>query len=160
MEYTCIYEALPNSLVSLPFILLCVLEFCVAIYGIINWKTNAVSGKICICLVFILLIMFISVTIYNYFDSDTIWETYQNGDCLVAEGIIEDYKVGNEGRPDRFTVNGVDFAVSNSSATGYGYTMRQDSGGVLRNGQYCKIFYVPYKYENVIMKILLVQESD
>lgn len=157
MEYTCIYEALPNRSVILPVIILCILELCMAIYGIINWKYNAVSGKIGICLISFLLLFFITCSVYYCIVSYTIWDTYQNGDYLIAEGIIEDYKVENEGHPDKFTVNGSYFYIPKPA----GWEWEHDDGSrILHNGQYCKIFYVPYKYENVIMKILLVQESD
>jgi len=130
-----------------------------AIYSAINWKKNDIGGKVGMCIVFILMLFIIACMIYNYCSSYRIWTAYKNDDYLVAEGMIENYAAGTEEKlsyPDRFTINGVRFIVSDSPSSGYGYTMRQYDGGVLRNGLYCKIIYVPYKGENVIMKVQIV----
>lgn len=162
MGYTCIYEALPNKLITLPFVLLTLAELFLGIYSAINWKKNNVSGKIGMCIIFVLLLFVIICMVYNYCSSYIIWNTYKNDDCFVAEGVIENYVVGTDEKlayPDRFTVSDIYFIVSNSPASGYGYTLRQYDGGVLRDGLYCKIFYIPYKNENVIMKILILENS-
>lgn len=169
MEYTCIYEALPNKLLTLPFILISAAALLLAIYSIVNWTNNSTGGKIGMCSAFMILLIIIGSMVYTYCSSYTVWYTYENSECLVAEGVIEDYISGTKTMttypeemqpfPDRFTVSGVDFLVSPTPARGYGYTMRQYDGGVLRNGLHCKIFYVPYKGENVIMKILIEQQT-
>lgn len=162
MEYTCIYEAAPNNLFTLPFIVLSAIELFLLIYSIVNWKKNNVSGKVGMCIVLILLLLVICSMIYNYCSSFVIWHTYENNNCLVVEGKIEEYVRGTDEKisfPDRFKVNDIPFIVSSAPPRGYGYTMRQYDGGILRNDIRCKIFYVPYKGENIIMKILVEQHD-
>ena len=163
MEYICIYEALPNSLFSLPFVILCVFELILTIYTIATWGNNENSTKIGMLIaLFVLLIMIVS-TIYGYCSSQTIWDNYKSGDYHTVEGTIEDYEVGTEEKlayPDRFTVNGVHFIIAEHPYTGYGYSKRQYDGGSLRNGLYCKICYIPYGVENVIMKLEIVQNTE
>ena len=108
---------------------------------------------------FVLFIIIVS-TIYSYFVSQRIWDNYKSGDYHTVEGTIEDYEIGTKEKlayPDRFTVNGVHFIIAESTSTGYGYSKRQYDGGSLRNGLYCKIYYIPYRFENVIMKLEIVQ---
>lgn len=156
MEYTCIYEALPNSLITPPFLLFLAAEFLLVFYSVTHWQKNNLSGKIGVCIVCLLLLVVIASTVYTYSSSLPIWEAYKNGNGLVAEGAIEDYTAGTNERgdySDTFTVNGVDFIVTDSPPFGYGYPIRQCDGGVLRGGHYCKIVYVPHNGVNVIMKI-------
>ena len=162
MEYTCIYEATPNKLFTLPFIVLSATALFLLIYSAVNWKKNNVSGKVGMFIVFIMLLLVVCILIYNYCSSYAIWNTYEDGNCLVVEGIIEDYVDGTEEKisfPDRFKVNDIPFIISNSPSRGYGYTIRQYDGGILQNGMYCKIFYVPFRNENIIMKILIEQHD-
>lgn len=162
MEYTCIYEAAPNKLITLPFVVLSVIELFLLIYSVVNWKKNNIGGKIGLCIVLSLLLLVICSLIYNYCSSYAIWSAYEDGDYFVAEGIIEDYVDGTEEKisfPDRFKINDTPFIISNSPSSGYGYTIRQSDGGILENSMHCKIFYVPFKNENIIMKILVEQQN-
>ena len=156
MVYTCIYEALPNKLFTVTFIILSLLELTVLVYAIFNWKNNNSGGKFGMCLVAVLLFLVIGSTIYTYFSTKVLWQTYKDGNCVVTEGLIEDYTEETTEAselPDRFIVNDVEFIVSNSPSTGYGYPLRHRDGGLLQNGMYCRIYYIPYRFENIIMKI-------
>ena len=54
--------------------------------------------------------------------------------------------------PDSFLVDNVRFEIP-CFTTPWGYPLRQQDGGILKEGMYVKIYYVSYKYENVIMKV-------
>lgn len=160
MEYVCIYEALPNNLFSTPFVILSVIELILTIDTIVNWRNNKNSGKIGMLIVLFVPFIIIVSTIYSYCSSQMIWDNYKSGNYYTVEGKIEDYEIGTKEKlayPDRFTVNGVHFIIAESPSTGYGYSKRQYDGGSLRNGLYCKIYYIPYRFENVIMKLEIVQ---
>lgn len=161
MEYSIIYEASHNHLITTPFIIAVVLEILLTIYAAVNWKHNSASGKIGMCIVGMFLFMIISVTIVKYCSTQSIWKDYKNGDYQIAEGIIENYEVGTDQKisfPDRFSIGGTEFIISDQPSSGYGYSLRQYDGGILCNGLRCTIYYIPYGYENVIMKIMIFNE--
>ena len=162
MEYRVLYEALPNSIFSTPFILGCIFAAVVIILSAICWKNNSLGAKIGSCFACAIVLLVIVSTIIGYFSTFSIWDAYKNDECQIVEGVIEDYHVrtlsSNDAYVDVFTVNGIDFIISDKPYTGYGYPLRQSDEGELGNGMYCKIYYVPFKYENVIMKILITEE--
>lgn len=163
MEYGIIYEASHNHLVTIPFIIIVVLEILLTVYTVINWKYNSTSGRIGMCFVGIFLLMIISAIIFKYLSTQSIWNDYKNNNYQIVEGIIENYEVGTDEKlsfPDRFSIEGTEFVVSNHPSTGYGYSLRQYDGGVLRDGCKCAIYYVPYGFENVIMKIELLENTE
>lgn len=158
MEYNPIYEALANHLVTAPFLIICLLELLIGLYAIICWKYNSISGRIGICLIGIILFIIIISIIYEYVSTQQIYKKYTSGECLVTEGVIENYEVGTNEKasfPDRFLINDIPFIISNAPSTGFGYSLRQSDGGVLQDGMKCKIYYIPYKHENVIMKLMV-----
>lgn len=162
MEYTCLYEAPSSRLITFPFIVILVIELIVITYSVINWKKNTISGKIGMVLVSTFLLGIIGATLYDHFSSNTIWKTYQNGEYQTAQGTIEKYTPAVDDSPsvpDTFTVDGKEFTISPAPFTGYGYTERQCDGGLLENGMECKIYYVPYKFENVIVELQIVQDD-
>lgn len=161
MEYNTIYEASHNQFITVPLVIAAVLDVLLLIYAVVNWKSNAKSGKIGMCIVGGFLSMTLLVTIVGHWSSWSIWRKYQNGDYQIAEGTIENYEVGTDEKlsfPDRFTINDVEFMISEQPVFGYGYSLRQYDGGVLCNGLRCKIYYIPYKNENVIMKIMIFRK--
>lgn len=157
--YNLIYEATDNTIISLPFIIVCILELIIVFYAIFTWKCNKIDGKIGLCIVSIILLIIIVSIIFEYINTKTLYTKYETGDFLVAEGIIENYEIGTNEKasfPDRFTINGISFIVSNNPYTGYGYTLRYTDGGILENGTTCKIHYIPYKGDNIIMALYIV----
>lgn len=85
---------------------------------------------------------------------------YRNEEYIVVEGIVENYEIGTNEKasfPDRFTINGIPFIISNNPHTGYGYTLRHIDGGVVETGTVCKIYYIPYKDENIIMALYIFE---
>lgn len=162
MEYSTVYEASPRQFLTAPLVIAAVLEVLLLVYAVVNWKNSAKAGKIGMCVVGGFLSVIFLVTTAGHWSSQSIWREYQKGEYQIAEGTIENYEVGSEEKasfPDRFTVNDTEFIIAEQPAFGYGYALRQNDGGALRNGLKCKIFYVPYKYENVIMKIMLFDEG-
>ena len=161
MEYSTIYEASHNYLITTPFIIAVVLEILLTIYAIINWKYNSIGGRMGMCIAGAFLLFIISVTLVKYCSTQLIWDSYKNNDYQIVEGTIENYEVGSDEKisfPDRFSIEGTEFIISNHQSFGYGYSLRHCDGGVLCNGLRCAIYYIPYGSENVIMKIMIYKE--
>jgi hypothetical protein len=161
MEYSTIYEASHNQLITVPFMISVALEILLTVYAIVNWKHNSISGRTGMCIVGMFLFMIISVTIFKYCSTQSIWNDYKNDNYQIAEGIIENYEVGTDEKitfPDRFSIGSTEFIISNQPLSGYGYSLRQYDGGILCNGLRCTIYYIPYENENVIMKIMIFNE--
>lgn len=161
MECITIYEALPNHLVTFPFVIAVALEILLIVFVVVNWKNNSIGTRIGMCIIGVFLFMIIFTIIYNYCSAQFIWNDYKKGQYQIVEGVIEKYEVGTDEKiafPDRFTVSGKEFIVSNQPAFGYGYSLRQYDGGVLCDGLKCTIYYIPYRFENIIMKIMISKE--
>ena len=135
------------------FLLIC---FLVAFF----WKRNDKSGKIALIVVLIITCCIVGTIFYSYFNQEqNIYNKYKNGDYKIVEGIINDYQSMNieEGwKRDSFTLEDVEFYVP--SLFSFGYSLMQEEGSPLENGMYVKIYYVPYRGENVIMKIEALKE--
>lgn len=152
-----IYEAEPDrGGVSPAFIIVCVMTIALIIYIIVKWRVMDIPARCFICFIATFLCFVIGCCIYTLIDSrDQVYDKYVAGDYLTVEGIIEDYTLAEEGEaqlPDRFYVDGVRFSVP-GFVSGWGYPLKQVDGGVLENGKHVRIYYVPYKFENVIMKL-------
>lgn len=167
MNNSIIYEAKISNEVSVPFIILVVVFLIILIFGIIACVKNPqarIVDKIGPFIVDFILLFIIICLAVNSFDSKyKVWDQYSKGDYLVAEGTIENYEKvkgisDKDIKYDSFTVSGINFHVP-GFATVWGYPLRQIDGGVLKNGIKVKIYYIPYKFENVIMKLELVEQS-
>ena len=156
MEHLVIYEVKSRNAFPVSLIVMwCLCVICM-IFIILLWKRNTFGGKIGMLLALGgLLLVTIGVSV-DFLTSDVVYDKYMSNDYLVVEGIIEEYEIGTDEKkayPDRFRVDDVCFIIANPSQTGYGYSMRRADGGVLENGMYVRICYIPYEFENVIMKI-------
>ena len=75
--------------------------------------------------------MVILVTIREYYITKATLQSYERGEYLIAEGVIEDYDTSfadSRNGPDHFSVNSVDFDITGS---GIGYLYRQRDGCLL-----------------------------
>ena len=90
----------------------------------------------------------------SYFGSMRVYSEYQKGNAQIVEGEVSEYHANLEQNnlPDFFLVDNVRFEIP-CFTTPWGYPLRQQDGGILKEGMYVKIYYVSYKYENVIMKV-------
>ena len=88
-----------------------------------------------------------------------VYGKYIQGDYLTVEGEVENYMPDPDGAnlPDRFSVEDIDFSIPGFT-TVWGYPLRHVDGGELQNGLNVKIYYIPYKFENVIMKIVIFDD--
>ena len=162
MRYTTIYEAKPFYGVSWTFIVVVLLFIVLLILGIIMCNKNPngrIIDKLGPFIVDVVLLVVIISTIYSGLDSKIkVYDKFANGNYLTADGIIEKYEeikgISNEIKYDQFQVNDVIFYVP-SGTTCWGYPLKQSEGGVLKNNLKVKIYYINYKYENVIMKLEL-----
>lgn len=87
---------------------------------------------------------------------------YETGDCLTAEGFVEDLTTTQypDKGGDSFTLDGVTFSYSSADLTLLGYRKEARSGGVVtREGQYLVIRYIPDPYTDT-NHILYIAEKE
>ena len=129
---------------------------CIALLWIAltRWKQKEIGEKLFV-IVPIIVIGIYWAWLYQCITVPDLYGQYQKGEYQICEGVIEEYQPAmvDGGTVDRFSVNGESFIVSDSPFYGYGYPLRQMDGGVLKEGMGVKIYYIPQKIENVIMKI-------
>lgn len=73
--------------------------------------------------------------------------------------MISDYTLAEEGQPnlpDRFCVGDVEFFVP-GFVSPWGYPLKNVDGGILKDGIRVRICYIEYKFENVIMKLEIIE---
>ena len=152
-----IYEASNRIIPSIPLVFVIIADIVVICVTIALWKKSSISFKIFFIFVSFILALVAFSVIYTGIDSTKLYREYRAGKALVVEGEIENYSANEEQNelPDTFSVNEISF--STFSATPYGYSTRQKDGGVLHDGCKVRIYYLPYKLENVIMKIELFE---
>ncbi len=154
-----IYEASNHQLSVIPGVWLILIIALISLYLKITWKTNSASGKICIFIVLSILIVGVTSFFVSYCSSQTVYKKYLNGEYYIVEGQISEYELGTDEKPsypDRFSVKGIPFIVSDSPVSGFGYPLRKIDGGILKDGMRCKIYYIPHRFENIIMKLCVV----
>lgn len=100
------------------------------------------------------------VLFYSYFhEIKYLYNAYTAGDYQVVEGEIYDYTPLNveEGiKYDTFFVDGIEFDTGKMFS--FGYSLMQSEGSPLKNGMKVRIYYIFYKYTNVMMKIEVLKE--
>ena len=157
-----LYEASGKFSISIPFVLLCLADLLLIVFSttrlrrflIGEIRSFTIGEKIFFSFVIIVIsIMVISVG-SSYFGSKRIYSQYQKGNAQIVEGEVSEYHANLEQNnlPDSFLVDNVRFEIP-CFTTPWGYPLRQQDGGILKEGMYVKIYYVSYKYENVIMKV-------
>ena len=119
-----------------------------------HWKQRGIGEKLFIIVPIIVIGIYLA-WLYQCLTVPDLYGQYQKGEYEICEGVIEDYQPAlvEGGTVDRFSINGESFLVSDSPLYGYGYSLRQMDGGVLKEGMRVKICYIPQEVENVIMKI-------
>ncbi len=78
-----------------------------------------------------------------------------SGDNITGHEALDD---GSQ-RPDTFTVEDVEFMAPEFTAI-WGDPLRRADGGILQDGMNVSIYYVPYKFENVIMRLEVLSEDS
>ncbi|MBO5418361.1 MAG: hypothetical protein J6A50_07155 [Clostridia bacterium] len=154
--YKEIYEAKPFYGVNPAFVIFCVITVLIALLVIVFWK-KVDTGVRCLALAIIVFLFFIiSCQAYTSIDAKRkVYHAYVAGEYLTVQGVISDYTLAEEGQPnlpDSFFVDGVEFSVP-GFVSAWGYPLNRVNGGILEDGMCVRICYIPYKFENVIMKI-------
>lgn len=169
MNKQLIYEVTNDvTLFSLPFIIICLAFILVIIYIIKTWKnSDGIVGKFLFLLIPIVMSIAIITQFVNFFKIKHILSDFEKGKCEVAEGKIENYeqyyKIGTmseEDYPDRFFVDGTEFILYGYSTYGIEYFLRQTDGGKLQEGQNVRITFANNFYENLILKVELIEKDD
>lgn len=153
------YEVLAEAKIGNPFpfvlIAFCIIEMILMRIIIGKWTKDKKSISV-VLMSFMVIIAFIAGFYFCAYREIRLKVTnkYERGEYSVIEGIITDYEAVDKDSVagfDTFKVNGIEFRTN--SFTGYGYKENQCDGGVLDNGLKVRITYIPYTYENVIMKL-------
>lgn len=156
-----LYEAQPWYGLSIPFIILCLVDLVLLFLYVFLWRKNSVlSAKIATIFVIVVLTFIIGTLVFSHVDArKKVYGKYIQGDYLTVEGEVENYMPDPDGAnlPDRFSVEDIDFSIPGFT-TVWGYPLRHVDGGELQNGLNVKIYYIPYKFENVIMKIVIFDD--
>lgn len=169
MSKQLIYEATNDiTLFSLPFIIICLAFVFIIIYIIKTWKhSEGTVGKILFLLIPIVMSIIIITQSVNFFKIKHVLSDFEKGKCEVVEGKIENYeqyyKIGTmakEDYPDRFFVDGIEFIVYGYSTYGIEYFLRQTDGSKLQEGQDVRITFANCFYQNLILKVELIEKDD
>ena len=154
--YKLIYESAPSYGVAIPFAIFCIITCLIFLLLIVLWRKFDIGSRLLISFILIFFIFIILCQIYTSFDAKRkVYDAYIAGEYLMVHGIISDYTLAEEGQPnlpDSFYVDGVEFSVP-GFVSAWGYPLNRVNGGILEDGMCVRICYIPYKFENVIMKI-------
>lgn len=151
-----IYEAKPFYGVNPAFVVFCIITALITLLLVIYWNEvdRGVHWFISFIIAFLLFIIFCQV--YTSIDAkNKVYDEYEAGNYLVVEGTINDYILAEDGQPrlpDRFNVNDIEFSIP-GFVSFWGYPLKSVDGGMLKNGMSVRIYYITYKFENVIMKL-------
>ncbi|MBR6427447.1 MAG: hypothetical protein IKS28_06435 [Clostridia bacterium] len=137
----------PIIIVIVVLTIISLITFC------IFWKKRNWLERLFWGLISITLLIISTSSIYSIHYDLKCFEKYKNGDYLVIEGQIDTYDSYevNSIVHDVFTVSDVEFLIPNTSI--FGYNFRKIDGSILVTGMNVRIYYIPYKFENIIMKI-------
>ncbi|MBQ7936126.1 MAG: hypothetical protein IJ333_07240 [Clostridia bacterium] len=154
-----IYEAKSLLKIHPTNVLLGIIAVGFIIFLVINWKKGGLPFRCFFSFVPAFLLFLTICQVYTYFDSQQVYFKYKAGNYEIAEGTIEKYTVTEYPHQcDTFQVQGMDF-LAPGYVTGWGYPFNRANGGVLEDGMRVRIYYVPYKFENVIMRLELLVQS-
>lgn len=155
-----IYEAKPYYGLNPAFVVFCIVTIIVAIILFAFWKKVDIGVRCFVSFIIVFFLFVICCQIYTGIHSwYNIYRAYVLGNYTIAEGTIDEYTFAEEGQPnlpDRFSVGGVCFQAP-GFVSSWGYPLKSSDGGVLKDGMVVRIHYVSYKYENVIMRIELLE---
>ena len=158
--YKLIYEARLYYGVNPAFVMLCLIPVFIIALLIIFWKKVDIGVRCFVSSIIVFILFIIFSQVYIAIDSKhKVYNAYVSGEYLTVEGVISEYTLAEEGQPnlpDRFYVNDVRFSVPGFVSI-WGYPLKQVDGGILKDGIYVRICYIPYKFENVIMKLEILE---
>ena len=154
--YKEIYEAKPFYGVNPAFVIFCVITVLITLLVIVFWKKVDTGVRCLVSAIIVFMFFIISCQAYTSIDAKRkVYNAYIAGEYLTVQGVISDYTLAEEGQPnlpDSFYVDGVEFSVP-GFVSAWGYPLNRVNGGILEDGMCVRICYIPYKFENVIMKI-------
>ena len=158
--YNLIYEAKPFYGVKPVFVIFSLVAIFVTLYLILSWGKFDTGDRIFFSIISAVMLLVVFSQVYTAIDAKhKVYNAYVSGEYLTVEGVISEYTLAEEGQPnlpDDFYVNDVSFSVPGFVSI-WGYPLKQVDGGILKDGIYVRICYIPYKFENVIMKLEILE---
>ena len=155
-----IYEAKPYFRVSFAFIVFCVITILSIVLVIFFWKKFDLGARCFLCFILAFLVFIMACGIYTIIDSNKVYSNYSAGKYKTIEGYIYNYRTeyspAQSVKYDEFYVSNVYFFTP-GFVSNWGYPLTQSTGSPLKDGIKVKIHYIPYKFENVIMKLQLLE---
>ena len=156
-----IYEASLNEFgISTDFIVLILITVLLITFIIIFWNKMDKGSHILFPCIAVFLIFIVCSQFHDLFrEKHTVYDAYIKGDYKTVEGIITDYHIEyiglySEIEYDSFCVNDIEFSVPGCCM--WGYSLRAQDGGVLKNGMRVRIKYNTFTFENEILKLELI----
>ncbi len=136
------------------------------IVAVFIYKKSKDKLKKIVTIFFVTYILYIDIPLmYNSLSKyNELRNIYLDKHYKEAVGVISNYKVKkiNEGYcRDSFEVNGTNFSYDSIAITG-GYNKSQSDGGILKNGLYVKLKYIPIQKQftkNLILSIELCKKK-
>ncbi len=156
----CLYEARPSYGPSSFHIVFMILFILFCFYIVKTWRKSTISVRAFLAVVAMVMVLIIVSTAWTAIHSfQHVYIKYTRGEYATVEGIISDYEAITDGSqmPDSFMVKGINF-IAPGFTTIWGYPLRRADGGVLKDGMKVKIHYIHYKFENVIMRLEVMDE--
>lgn len=154
-----LYEAGAEYGVSPTFLVFCCVLVTIIIIVVACWQKIDLGVRIFSSILILFLSFIVVCQIYVAFDArNKIYNEYRLGHYYVAEGEIYNYTCAEDGEdnlPDYFSVSNVNFQVPGFVSC-WGYPLKVADGGVLHEGMRVRILYINYKFENVIMRIEII----
>lgn len=156
-----IYEAKPSYGINPAFIIFCIVVVSMVSLTIAFWRNLDITGRYFLSGINLFLLFCISCSIYTEIDSKrNIYDKYIKDQYYTVEGYITEYYTNYDDlgttRYDSFYVSDKNFHTP-GFVSRWGYPLSKSTGSPLQNGIKVKIHYIPYKYENVIMYLELLE---
>ena len=134
--YKEIYEAKPFYGVNPAFVIFCVITVLITLLVIVFWKKVDTGVRCLVSAIIVFMFFIISCQAYTSIDAKRkVYNAYVAGEYLEIQGVISDP----------------------GFVSAWGYPLKQVDGGILQEGITVRICYIPYKYENVIMKLEVIE---
>ena len=157
MDNKIIYEAQLSYGINFPFIIFGIITVLLIVLLIVFRNKVDIGVKCLISLIIVFFLFIISCLVYSEVDAKLgVYNKYKAGEYSVVEGTIQNYTFNEDAfgdvKYDSFSIEEQYFSVP-GFASCWGYPLKRVDGGVLEDGLSVRICYIPYKCENIIMKI-------
>ncbi len=147
------YEGWTFDFVSISILLIVGIILTIIAKKIYKTKTITII-KFTVPIFVIILPIIIVTNLFKYYDFKKLKNAFNKNETIIVEGYVRNVKL-EHGRIEKqyFSVNNVDFIISDNIYTG-GFNKTIQNGGPIREGLYVRInYYRKCCYENIIVRL-------